>query len=382
VSVTALGYLRQDGRKGIRNHVLVAYLVECAHHVARAIATPFEGDGVQLIGFSGCYPNGYAQDVMDALCTHPNVGAVLLVSLGCEEFNRSRLMTAIEASGRPVEVAVIQKLGGTRGTVEHGRAWVRATLTAIADGPRAPVALSDLIVGTKCGGSDGTSGLTANPAIGRASDLLVDAGAAVMFEELGELFGCEQHMAKSSRYYGTMEHGSFGGGNISGGLSTVEEKSIGAYTKSGTRPIVGLLKPGIRPERPGLYLMDMIPDGPVRWGYPNINDTTEVVEMIACGAHAVLFSTGCGSVVGSAISPVVKVCANPETYRKMAGDMDVDAGRILEGRGTLDEVGAEIVAAVAALARGEPTKSEALGHQEFVLGYKHFEPLGPACFPG
>ena len=397
--MTALGYLRQDGRKGIRNHVLVAYLVECAHHVARAIATPFEEQGVQLIGFSGCYPNGYAQDVMDALCTHPNVGAVLLVSLGCEEFNRSRLFATIQRSGRPVEVAVIQKLGGTRGTVEHGRAWVRATMAAIADGPRVPVSLADLIVGTKCGGSDGTSGLTANPAIGRASDLMVDAGAAVMFEELGELFGCEQHMAgrattpavgeailsamaKSRHYYGSMDHGSFGGGNISGGLSTVEEKSIGAYTKSGTRPIVGLLRPGVRPTAPGLYLMDMIPDGPVRWGYPNINDTTEVVEMIACGAHVVLFSTGCGSVVGSAIAPVVKVCSNPETYRRMAGDMDVDAGRILEGCGTLDEVGREIVAAVEGVAQGRPTKSEALGHQEFVLGYKHFEPLGPACFPG
>jgi altronate hydrolase len=397
--MSALGYLRADGRKGIRNHILVAYLVECAHHVARAIATPFEEQGIQLIGFSGCYPNAYAQDVMDALCTHPNVGAVLLVSLGCEEFNRSRLFAAIQASGRPVEVAVIQKLGGTRGTVEHGRAWVRDTLERIAAVPRVPVSLADLIVGTKCGGSDGTSGLTANPAIGRASDRLVDAGAAVMFEELGELFGCERHMAdraatpevgaailaamdKSRRYYGTMDHGSFGGGNITGGLSTVEEKSIGAYTKSGTRPIVGLLRPGVRPTTPGLYLMDMIPDGPVRWGYPNINDTTEVVEMIACGAHAILFSTGCGSVVGSAIAPVVKVCANPETYRRMAGDMDVDAGRILEGNGTLDEVGAEIVAAIEAVARGEPTKSEALGHQEFVLGYKHFEPLGPTCFPG
>ena len=116
--MTALGYLREDGRKGIRNHVLVAYLVECAHHVAHAIATPFEGEGVQLIGFSGCYPNTYAQDVMDALCTHPNVGAVLLVSLGCEEFNRSRLMTAIERSGRPVEVAVIQ----ARRHARHGRA--------------------------------------------------------------------------------------------------------------------------------------------------------------------------------------------------------------------------------------------------------------------
>lgn len=398
VEGAAKGFLRADGRKGIRNHVLVAYLVECAHHVARAIATPFAEQGVQLIGFSGCYPNAYAQDVMDALCTHPNVGGVLLVSLGCEEFNRTRLMRAVAASGRPVDVAVIQRLGGTRETITVGRERVARMLDEAAAVPRVPVGLADLVVGTKCGGSDGTSGLTANPAIGRAADRLVDAGAAVIFEELGELFGCERHMAaraanpalaaeilavmeKSARYYGTMEHGSFGGGNISGGLSTVEEKSIGAYTKSGTRPIVGLLKPGTRPPSAGLYLMDMVPDGPVRWGFPNINDTTEVVEMIACGVHLTLFSTGRGSVVGSAIAPVIKVCANPETYRRMQGDMDVDAGRILEGRGTLDAVADEIVRRICATAAGAATASEALGHQEFVLGYKHFAPAGPACFP-
>jgi altronate hydrolase len=127
--------------------------------------------------------------------------------------------------------------------------------------------------------------------------------------------------------------------------------------------------------------MDMVPDGPVRWGFPNINDTTEVVEMIACGAHLTLFSTGRGSVVGSAIAPVIKVCANPETYRRMQGDMDVDAGRILEGRGTLDAVADEIVRRICATAAGAATASEALGHQEFVLGYKHFAPAGPACFP-
>lgn len=396
---TPQGFLRRDGRKGIRNHVLVAYLVECAHHVARAIAAPFADRGVELIGFPGCYPNAYAQDMMDALCTHPNVGGVLLVALGCEEFDRTRLQRAIRASGRPVEVAVIQKQGGTQGTIAAGREQVAGLLAQAADARRVPLGLADLVVGTKCGGSDGTSGLSANPAIGRAADLLVDAGAAVIFEELGELLGCERHMAgravtpelgaeilavmeKSARYYGAMEHGSFGGGNITGGLSTVEEKSIGAYTKSGTRPIAGLLKPATPPPRGGLYLMDMVPDGPVRWGYPNINDTTEVVEMIACGAQLVLFSTGRGSVVGSAIAPVIKVCANPETFRRMSGDMDVDAGRVLEGRATLDEVGREIVERVVATAAGEPTCSEALGHQEFVLGYKSFAPAGPACFPG
>jgi altronate dehydratase large subunit len=392
------GYLRKDGRKGIRNHVAVAYLVECAHHVARAIASSFEEDGVQLIGFPGCYPSDYALAMMKQLCTHPNVGAVLLVSLGCEEFRRSELAELIAQSGRPVKIAVIQESGGTKGTIALGRDWVRKTLAAIADIPRVPMSFADLLVGTECGGSDGTSGITANPAIGVAVDHLIDNGGSAMFEETCELLGCEAHMAsraatpelgreilrvmrKADDYYRDLEHGSFGGGNITGGLSTIEEKSIGAYAKSGTRPIAGLLTPGILPPKPGLYLMDMVNDGGVRFGIPNINDTATVVEMIACGCHMVLFSTGRGSVVGSAIAPVIKICANPVTYRKLSEDMDVDAGRILEGRAGLAEVGQEIFDMIRAVASGVQTKSEALGHQEFILTYKTFEPLGPSCLP-
>jgi altronate dehydratase large subunit len=393
-----LGYQRSDGRKGIRNHVAVAYLVECAHHVARAIATPYEEDGAQLIGFPGCYPNAYAQSMMEAFCTHPNVGAVLVVSLGCEQFNRPRLMEIIQASGRPCELLVIQKSGGTRSTIQAGRAWVERALAEIRDVPRVRMDTADLIVATECGGSDATSGLTANPAIGVACDHVIEAGGVAIFEELGELFGCEDHMAaraitpdlgqeirkamaKATRHYAALDQSSFGGGNITGGLSTIEEKSIGAYAKSGTKPIVGMLKPGVPPLRSGLYLMDMVSDDETKWGFANINDNATIVEQIACGAHIVLFSTGRGSVVGSAISPVIKICANPETYRRLSEDMDVDAGRIVEGRGTLPEVGREIFELILKVAAGEPTKSEALGHQEFILGYKSFEPLGPACLP-
>ena len=156
---------------------------------------------------------------------------------------------------------------------------------------------------------------------------------------------------------------------------------MGAYAKSGASPISGLIKPGDRPPGGGLYLLDVVPDGEVRFGFPNINDNAEIAELIACGSHAVLFVTGRGSVVGSAISPVVKICANPETYRRMEDDMDVDAGRIIEGRASLDEVGREIHDLVVDLARGKRTKPEELAHQEFVLGYKSFEPIGPACLP-
>jgi altronate hydrolase len=392
------GYLRPDGRKGIRNHLLVVYLVECAKHVADGIARPFEAEGAEVVGFSGCYPNDYSNKMLQRLCTHSNVGAVLLVSLGCEGFQRNKLIDAVRASGRPVELIGIQQIGGTQKAVDQGHEWIRATLPALAAVPRVEMSPSDLIVGTICGGSDATSGITANPGIGRCFNQLVKAGAACVFEETGELIGCEDVMTeraatpelavelrerieKAAKYYATLGHGSFAPGNADGGLTTQEEKSLGAYAKSGDSPIHGVLTPGDIPNRGGLYLLDVVPDGEVRFGFPNINDNAEIAELIACGSHLTLFATGRGSVVGSVIAPVVKVCANPETYRRMPDDMDVDAGRILEGHDDLDTVGTEIFDLICAIAAGAPTKSEALGHREFVLGYKSFEPLGPACFP-
>ncbi|MCB1126321.1 MAG: UxaA family hydrolase [Verrucomicrobiae bacterium] len=389
---------RADGRKGIRNIVVVAYLVECAHHVAREIVLSLRGQPVHLIGFGGCFPNAYADRMLRALCTHPNVGGALLVSLGCESFNRGGLAAHVRASGRPTDTLVIQETGGTRTSITRGRDWVLGALEQLAEAPRVPMELRELVVGTICGGSDATSGVTANPAVGEAFDRLNAAGATTIFEETGELIGCEPFLAeraarpglrpilqsavtKAARHYASLGHGSFAPGNADGGLTTIEEKSLGAYSKSGHAPILGLLKPGDRPTQPGLYLLDVVPDGDVRFGFANINDTAEIGELMACGAHLTLFTTGRGSVVGSAISPVIKICANPDTYARMPEDMDVNAGRILDGEATLATVGGEIVDRILATAKGEPTASEQLGHQEFVLTYKSFDPLGPACLP-
>ena len=390
------GWLRSDGRKGIRNVVAVAYLVECAHHVARQIAAV--EDGAHVIGFPGCYPNPYAQKMMERLCTHPNVGAVLIVSLGCESLNRHQLEKVVAATGRPVQVLVIQNAGGTRSSIAIGRDWVAAQVASLSHAPTVPMAISELIVGTVCGGSDGTSGITGNPAAGIAFDKLVAAGAACIFEETGELIGCEAIMEarattpdlalelrasveKAARYYETLGYGSFASGNADGGLTTIEEKSLGAYMKSGQSPISGLIKPGDIPPKGGLYLMDVVPDGEVRFGFPNISDNAEIVEMMASGAHCTLFVTGRGSVVGSAISPVIKIAANPHMYARLSDDMDVNAGAVLDGSRTLAEVGQEIFDLVKALATGKKSKSEELGHQEFILTYKSFEPIGPACLP-
>jgi len=357
VTGPVLGYRRRDGRVGIRDVAVVVYLVECARQVAEAIAT---GPDVHPIGFGGCYPSAYAQEMLERLCTHPNVGAVALVSLGCEGFDRERLADVVAASGRPVTTLVIQRLGGTRATVAAGRAWI-AEVRGRRAARTAPLGLSDLVVGTICGGSDGTSGITANPVVGRVVDRLVAAGGTAVFEETGELVGCEHHMAqravtpelgieiaarvaKAADYYTAMGHGSFAPGNAEGGLTTLEEKSLGAYSKSGSGPIHGVVTPGQLVPTPGLYLLDVVPEGTPRWGYPNI-------------------------------------CANPETYRRMGDDMDVDAGRILEGRAGIDDVADELLALVLATAAGAPTASEDLGHQEFVLTYKSSEPTGPGCLP-
>lgn len=392
------GYLRQDGRKGIRNIIAVVYLVECAHHVSREIQIPFRERDVHVIGFPGCYPNEYSQRMLQKLCTHPNVGAVLMVSLGCEGFNRHRLLEVVEKSGRPVHLVGIQNIGGTRHTIAEGRAWIEKTLEEMGNVTQVEIDPSELIVGTICGGSDATSGLTANPAMGRAFDHLIADGGAAIFEETGELIGLEQVMMdraktpeladeilscmhKTAKYYDTLGHASFAPGNADGGLTTIEEKSLGAYAKSGQATISGLIKPGDVPPTGGLYLLDVIPDGEVRFGFPNISDNAEIAELIACGSHMVLFATGRGSVVGSALAPVIKVCANPNTYRRMEEDMDVNAGRILDGAASVDDVGNEIYDLIKRVANGEQTKSEELGHQEFILTYKSFEPIGPSCLP-
>ena len=392
-------WARPDGRKGIRDAIVVVYLVECAHHVARRIVDKMDDPRVQLIGFPGCYPNDYALAMMKALTTHPNVGGVVLLSLGCESFNREALAANAREQGRPVETIVIQQSGGTRGAMEAGIAAVeRVRAAADAQAVRVPMTMSELVIGTICGRSDAPRGITGNPAVGRAFDTLVDAGAVCIFEETGEMIGCEGHMAEraatpevadaliasvaqAERYYRAMGYGSFAPGNAEGGLSSQEEKSAGAYAKSGSRAISGVILPAEQAPGPGLYLLDVVPPGDPKFGFPNIVDNAEIGELIACGAHINLFVTGRGSVVGSAISPVIKVAANPEMYARMEGDMDVNAGRILYGDATLDAVGEEIVDLIVAVSNGAETKSEALGHQEFVLTYKASGSNGPSCLP-
>jgi altronate dehydratase large subunit len=189
--------------------------------------------------------------------------------------------------------------------------------------------------------------------------------------ELGkQLHDC---VVKAARYYAAMGHASFSPGNADGGLTTMEEKSVSSYSKGGSQLISGILKPAEKPTGKGLFLLDVVPDGAPKFGYPNINDTAEIVELISCGCHMILFITGRGSVVGSVLAPVIKITGNPYTYQRMRGDMDVHAGTVLLGEQTLDEAAIVLEQKVLEVAQGTPSMSEQLGHQEFALGYKTFQ---------
>ena len=384
------GYLRPDGRKGIRNLVLVIYTVECAQHVAHAIAAGEED--VHVIGFSGCYDNAYAIRLMLALARHPNVGAVLSVGLGCEYTQPGKITEAVKASGRPAEWFFIQQQGGTSKSIRVGKDLLARMRAEIRDKtPRVPMTLADLTVGCECGGSDGTSGLAGNPAVGAFFDLLVDAGGRAIFEETVEMIGLREVMLsraatpdarqqlaaaydKAERYCRSVHQWSVSPGNFAGGLTTIEEKSLGAFAKSGTRPIQGVIRVAEQPRGPGLWILDSVPDEHfMQFGYTNPNDTEGIMDLISAGAQIVLFVTGRGSVIGSPVAPLIKVTGNSATFRAMREDMDFDAGRVLAGELSLAQAGCELADLVTRAAAGEPSKPEALGHREYFIMYKHQE---------
>ena len=396
-SPTWVGYQRADGRKGVRNLVLVIYTVECAQHVAHAIA---QGEqDVHVIGFPGCYDNQYAIRMMLALGRHPNVGAVLALGLGCEYTRPDKIAETVRESGRPAEWFRIQEAGGTRSSVEKGKAIVRDLKSQIADVPRVAMTLADLVVGCECGGSDGTSGLAGNPVVGGFFDRLVDAGGTAIFEEIVEMIGLkaiildraasphakeqlERAYEKAVKYCRDVRQWSASPGNFAGGLTTIEEKSMGAFAKSGSRPIQGVIKVSQPPPHAGLWLMDSVPDEHfMQFGYTNPNDTEGIMDLISAGAQIVLFVTGRGSVIGSPVAPLVKVTGNSRTYQRMIEDMDFDAGRVLGGELTLEQAGEELRDLVVAVASGRMSKPEALGHREYFLMYKHQDtpPLEIGC---
>lgn len=384
------GYLRPDGQKGVRNLVLVIYTVECAKHVAHAIAR--DEDDTHVIGFPGCYDNQYAVRLLLSLARHPNVGAVLAVGLGCEYTQPAKIAAVVRQSGRPTASFYIQENGGTLKSTAKGKALVAALRHQIqVETPRVPMTLADLTIGCECGGSDATSGIAGNPVVGAFYDQLVDAGGRAIFEETVEMLGLKQIMLaraatgdaaqaigaaydKAEWYCKEVRQYSVAPGNFAGGLTTIEDKSMGAFSKSGSRPIQGVIRVTERPPHPGLWIMDSVPDPHfMQFGYTNPNDTEGIMDLISGGAQIILFVTGRGSVIGAPIAPLVKITGNSRTYQRMIDDMDFDAGRVLTGELTLAAAGQALLDMVVAIAAGGASKSEMLGHREYFIMYKHQE---------
>lgn len=389
--LTWQGYQRKNGTPGIRNRVLVIYTVKCSEFVGQRIVEQAGHPDVELVGFDGCTDNQYAVDLIISLIRHPNVGAVLAVGLGCEYIQPEWLAGIAGKEGKPACWMFIQNEGGTRQTVEKGTAWVREALKKLEKTPRVEMGFRDLVIGAECGGSDYTSGLAGNVVVGRFYDKLVDMGGTAIFEEIVEAIGLDRLLTeraasdkareeirytydKALDYCKSVRQYSVSPGNFAGGLSTIEEKSMGAVVKSGSRPIQGVLKVSVSPARSGLWLLDSTPDPHwMQFGITNPNDNEGLMDLVSCGAHIVFLVTGRGNVVGSAVSPCVKITGNHATYRRMEEDMDFDASPILTGEMSQDEMAVKLAEYVAATAAGRPTKSEALGHREYYIPYKYQE---------
>lgn len=385
------GYQRKNGAPGIRNRVLVIYTVKCSEFVARRIVEQAGNQDVELVGFDGCTDNQYAVDMLISFIRHPNVGAVLAVGLGCEYIQPEWLADVAAKEGKPSGWMFIQQEGGTKPAVMKGAAWVNEALEKLKLTPRVKMGFQDLIIGAECGGSDYTSGLAGNVVVGRFFDRLVDAGGCAIFEEIVEAIGLDKLLVgraangeaakelrytydKALDYCKSVRQYSVSPGNFAGGLSTIEEKSMGAVIKSGSRPIEGVLKVSVPPGHGGLWLLDSTPDPHfMQFGITNPNDNEGLMDLISCGAHIVFLVTGRGNVVGSAVAPCIKITGNHETFRRMEEDMDFDASPILRGEMSQNEMAVKLAECVAGTAGGAPTKSEDLGHKEFYIPYKYQE---------
>lgn len=384
-------YARKDGKKGIRNRVLVVYTVKCAEFVAQQIVRQSNHPDVELVGFDGCTDNQYAVNLLISLIRHPNVGAVLAVGLGCEYVQPEWLADIAEKEGKPAAWMFIQREGGTSKSIEKGIAWIQEALEKLSHTPHVPMNFSELVIGAECGGSDFTSGLAGNVVVGRFFDALVDAGGTAIFEEIVEAIGLGEQLlrraankqaekeiqftyGKALAYCRQVRQYSISPGNFAGGLSTIEEKSMGAVIKSGSRPIQGVIKVSCPPPHPGLWLLDSTPDPYwMQFGITNPNDNEGLMDLISCGAHIVFLVTGRGNVVGSAVSPCIKITGNGETFARMREDMDFDASPVLQGTCSMEELTEQLRGMVMDTAAGTPTKSEALGHKEFFIPYKYQE---------
>jgi altronate hydrolase len=393
---TFMGFRRPDGRVGTRNHILIVPTSMCASHEAQQISIIAEFtlytrekypnvDGIVAIPHNkgcGCQ-DGSTIDVMlrtlSNYADHPNVGGVILMDLGCEKTNLTKveqyLLQREKSFDKPVVKIGIQDVGGTQAAIERGLKEVELMLPEVNRAGREEVSVGELVLGVKCGGSDGLSGISANPSLGRASDLLIRSGGTVLLTEVPELCGAEHLLANRAKdaetgravyrlldwykqyaaKFGAVLNENPSPGNIAGGLLNITIKSLGAMAKAGTTRVEGVVEYAEIPASRGLHIMQ----GP---GY----DQESTPGLVAAGATVVVFTTGRGTTIGNAIAPVIKLASNTPVFERMSHDLDLSAGGVIDGVETIDEVGARVFEHLRRVSSGETlAKAEELKHREF-----------------
>jgi altronate hydrolase len=392
---TFMGYRRPNGRVGTRNYVLIVPTSMCASHEALQISTIAEFtlydrlkypnvDGVVAIPHNkgcGCQ-DGSTVDVMlrtlSNYADHPNVGGVILIDLGCEKTNLAQvekyLLKREKSFNKPVAKIGIQEVGGTQAAIQRGLQEVERMLPLVNEVGRQACSVSELVLGVKCGGSDGFSGISANPSLGRAADLLVRSGGTVLITEVPEFCGAEHLLANRAKdmetgravyrlvdwykeyasKFGAVLNNNPSPGNIAGGLLNITIKSLGAIAKAGTTRVEGVVEYAETPTCRGLNLMQ----GP---GY----DQESTPGLVAAGATVVVFTTGRGTTIGNAITPVIKLTSNTPVFERMSNDLDLSAGGVIDGTETIDQVGQRVFAHLVEVASGLQAKAELHKHREF-----------------
>ena len=380
--MTFYGYRRPDGRVGVRNRVLILPASVCASDTARIIAQQVEG-AISFNNQQGCSQVGpdqqFTMDVMAGYAANPNISGTVVVSLGCENCQMDLVTAAIrERTNKPMEQVIIQEAGGTLKAVEIAVRYAKQMVAEAALLQKEEFPLSELIVGTECGGSDPTSGLAANPAIGAMSDLVVKAGGTSILSETSEFIGAEHILARraankevhdriyeittrfENHFHAVGEDvraGNPSPGNKAGGITTLEENSLGCIHKGGHSTINAVYDYAKQVKsKQGLVIMDT----------PG-NDPASVAAMVAGGAQVVVFSSGRGSPVGHPIVPVVKITGNKLTFAAMEDNIDFSAAPLIYGEKTVEELGEDLLKMVIETACGKQTKAEALGFVETAI---------------
>src|SRR5678815_1619094 len=392
---TFMGFRRSDGRVGTRNDVLIVPTSMCASHEAQQISMIAEFtlynrdkypnvDGVVAIPHNkgcGCQDGSTIEVMLRTLSNyadHPNVGGVILIDLGCEKTNLSQvekyLLRREKSFDKQVAKIGIQEVGGTQAAIQQGLKDVEQMLTEVNRAARAECSVREIVLGVKCGGSDGFSGISANPSLGRAADLLVRSGGTVLITEVPEFCGAEHLLACRAKdvetgravyrmvdwykeyasKFGAVLNNNPSPGNIAGGLLNITIKSLGAIAKAGTTRVEGVIEYAATPTNRGLNLMQ----GP---GY----DQESTPGLVGAGATVVVFTTGRGTTIGNAIAPVIKLASNSRVFSRMSNDLDLSAGGVIDGTETIDQVGQRVFDHVVAVASGEQAKAELHKHREF-----------------